>query len=201
MTTSFWDKSTPLPALSGIGRKKRGNPRDKTRAILNILLTSPCVRILRKQTLFFKVGGRVPMPPVCSSQSRERKHDLWCRGNRLLYTRDGLVDISLVTENIQKKVICLLISVFTLNSEIFVYWNVTFLCNFATEVNVDLVLVYSYLFFTHSNITPGEGSQSLDFFTKHCLYCYRLTINNFGTCKKIREYNLSCMIYVFDTYV
>ena len=52
--------------------------------------------------LSFKVGGRVLMPPVSSSQSRERKHDLWSRGNRLLYTRDGLVDISLVTENIQK---------------------------------------------------------------------------------------------------
>ena len=33
------------------------------------------------------------------------------------------------------------------------------------------------------------------------LYCYRLTLNNFGTCKKLREYNLSYMIYVFDTYV
>ena len=45
------------------------------------------------------MDGPFPKPPVCSTQSRERKHDLWWRGNRLLYIQDGLADISLVTGN------------------------------------------------------------------------------------------------------
>ena len=52
--------------------------------------------------LIFKVDGPLKKLRVCPIQSRERKHDLRCRGNRLLYTRDDLVVPSLETENIQK---------------------------------------------------------------------------------------------------
>ena len=48
-----------------------GKSTGKTRAFLNILFKD-----FKETNLIFKVGGRVPMPPVCSSQSRERKHDL-----------------------------------------------------------------------------------------------------------------------------
>ena len=60
-------------------------------------------KYFEETNLIFKVGGWLPVLSVCSSQSRVRKHDLWCRGNRLLYTREGLADISLVTENTVKK--------------------------------------------------------------------------------------------------
>ena len=174
------------------------------------------------------------MPPVCSSQSRERKHDLWCRGNRLLYTRDGLADISLVTENIQKmdmscnigiysqlRDLCLLIMkcyVFMLlrnRSQRWPSFSLVIFVLHSFEHKKDFsTLQYTWILkkvtlsgeaFPYNPlwgaVTPGVGSQSLDFFAKSCLYCYRLAINNFGTCKKWREYNLSCMIYVFDTYV
>ena len=48
------------------------------------------------------MDGPFPKLPLCPSQTRERKHDLWWRGNRLLYIQDGLADISLVTGNIKK---------------------------------------------------------------------------------------------------
>ena len=48
------------------------------------------------------MDGPFPKLPLCPSQTRERKHDLWWRGNRLLYIQDGLADISLVTENIKQ---------------------------------------------------------------------------------------------------
>ena len=57
---------------------------------------------LQNDYLIFKVDGPFPKPPVCPSQSRQRKHDLWWRDNRLLYIQDGLADISLVTGNIKK---------------------------------------------------------------------------------------------------
>ena len=52
-------------------RGSEGKSTGKTRAFLNILFKD-----FKETDLIFKVGGRVPMPPVCSSQSHERKHDL-----------------------------------------------------------------------------------------------------------------------------
>ena len=52
-------------------RGSEGKSTGKTRGFLNILFKD-----FKETNLIFKVGGRVPMPPVSSSQSRERKHDI-----------------------------------------------------------------------------------------------------------------------------
>ena len=60
-------------------RGSEGKNANKTRGIKPELLHSvnfPMCKDFEETNLSFKVGGRVPMPPVCSSQSRERKHDL-----------------------------------------------------------------------------------------------------------------------------
>ena len=52
-------------------RGSEGKSTGKARGFLNILFKD-----FKETNLIFTVGGRVPMPPVSSSQSRERKHDL-----------------------------------------------------------------------------------------------------------------------------